>query len=70
MSCGNADGNVKSAALSVPVPTFVSLCSTRCCERRNQRDISIDHMNFCWAGHLVTDPRLTADMGDAVRQFT
>ena len=32
---------------SVPVPTFVSLCSTRSYERRNQRDTS-NHMILVW----------------------
>jgi len=32
---------------SVPVPTFVSLCSTRSYERRNQRDTS-NYMILVW----------------------
>ena len=32
--------NLTHTHASVPVPTFVSLCSTRACKRRNQRDTS------------------------------
>jgi len=36
-----------AAAASVPVPTFVSLCSSLAYERRNQRDTS-NYMILVW----------------------
>src|SRR5712692_10153018 len=44
---GRARGGAPARAASVPVPTFVSLCSTRSYERRNQRDTS-NHRILVW----------------------
>ena len=38
-------------SLSVPVPTFVSLCSTRSYERRNQRDTN-NYIILVWLGDV------------------
>jgi hypothetical protein len=42
-SATSARPSLQPCAASVPVPTFVTLCSTRSYERRNERDTS-NHM--------------------------